>query len=243
MKGSYRQSLQLEEVVTLLLDRGAPLDRTVFHKGHKWCTPLLRAVERMDVDAGVALELILARGVQVCTEELSRLLPIAASRDASDAVRVLLHYGADPNARSEYATPTLHRLLESRPIFRRGSSKHLSGLTELLDHGADVNAVDEENTTALILASSRGQEDAVRILLQYKAEVHHRSKKYGTALQIAHHRSKDYGTALQISLHRGHKGIVRLLKEAAAQIIVRRLTEAAAQVDSTTQQTVTAQRI
>ena len=43
-------------------------------------------------------------------------------------------------------------------------------LQVILDHGADVNAANEKNETALILASQKGSEDAINALIAAKAD-------------------------------------------------------------------------
>jgi len=55
----------------------------------------------------------------------------------------------------------------------------------LLDADADINAVDDENNTALILASSTGKDAVVRFLLDLGADVNIRSNVLGTAIEAA----------------------------------------------------------
>ena len=55
----------------------------------------------------------------------------------------------------------------------------------MLDAGADISAVDGENKTALILASSRGNDDVVRLLIDLGADVNIHSKSLGTAIEAA----------------------------------------------------------
>ena len=51
--------------------------------------------------------------------------------------------------------------------------------------GADADAVDEENFTALMWASQEGHLDSVRYLLEIKADVNICSGKFGTAMHRA----------------------------------------------------------
>ena len=51
--------------------------------------------------------------------------------------------------------------------------------------GADVDAVTEENFTALMVASAEGHLDSVRYLLEIKADVNICSGKFGTAMHRA----------------------------------------------------------
>jgi ankyrin repeat protein len=55
----------------------------------------------------------------------------------------------------------------------------------LFDAGADINAVDNKNSTALILASSRRQDAVVRFLLDHGADVNTRSEDLGSAIEAA----------------------------------------------------------
>ncbi len=72
-----------------------------------------------------------------------------------DMIKMLLEYGADPNAQSKMGTP-LHRWLDNADIARL-----------LLEHGADPNSRDWDNWTPLCLC--RDVETA-RVLMEYGAD-------------------------------------------------------------------------
>jgi ankyrin repeat protein len=73
----------------------------------------------------------------------------------------------------------------------------------LVNHGADVNALDDAGTSPLIHASFRGAFDIVKKLLEHKADVTIKDSTLDTALSVAH--------------EKGFDSIIQLLKEAGAR--------------------------
>jgi ankyrin repeat protein len=72
----------------------------------------------------------------------------------------LLEFGGDPNVRDRHGrTPLHHAAAEGR------------GLEPLLEAGADPNARDKDGKTPLHYAVAHGRSDAVKLLLEYGAEV------------------------------------------------------------------------
>jgi hypothetical protein len=128
--------------------------------------------------------------------ELPTLTPMAqAVFDGTDE-------GADPNTKLFAA----YRIMEdgglsvkvSAPLFGGGSHKDgtailafaaMQGSTDivstLLDHGADVNSVDEFGQTALIFAAWSGDAESVRLLLSKHADIDTRDESGRTALAWA----------------------------------------------------------
>ena len=66
----------------------------------------------------------------------------------------------------------------------------------LLDQGADIEARDEDGHTALMWASQEGQFDAVRLLVERKANLHARdaSKDTGTDASNQKHKQSVVGS-------------------------------------------------
>ena len=58
-------------------------------------------------------------------------------------------------------------------------------LAELLETGADIDALDRHGQTALMLAARNGHGDAVRVLLDAGAEIDHTAKYQLSALMLA----------------------------------------------------------
>ena len=77
-------------------------------------------------------------------------------------VRLLLDIGANPTIADKYGDSCLHAAING----------HCSTKTiqEILDHGAHVNAVNQDGDTPLLLACSTAQADTVRLLLHAKAD-------------------------------------------------------------------------
>ena len=55
----------------------------------------------------------------------------------------------------------------------------------LIDHGANVNAVSSNNSTALIYAATFGQDKIVKLLLEHGADHTHKDSSGHTALDHA----------------------------------------------------------
>ncbi len=124
----------------------------------------------------------------------NELLAAAAGGDGEE-VRMLLHMGADVNARGSTAHTPLHVA-----AFR----DHSEVVNILLDHGADVDAVEENGNTPLFLAAWLGHTDVIRVLLDRGADVH-----------IQGH---DGLTALHAAAMQGQTGAAELLLEGGASV-------------------------
>ncbi len=72
-----------------------------------------------------------------------------------------------------------------------------------LNTGTEVDCVDDQGRTSLMLAAKHGQVDAVRVLLESKADVNRMATFYGW-------------TALAYAANAGHTEVVRLLLEHGA---------------------------
>jgi len=82
------------------------------------------------------------------------------------------------------------------------NSGDLNKVCDLLEAGADINALDEHGQTALMNAAHRGDVELTRLLIQRGAELNHTAKYRLTALMLA--------------VIGNHTEIVRLLVEAGA---------------------------
>jgi len=118
--------------------------------------------------------------------------------------------------------PKIERLVERGLDLKQGMDRHgKSALTMtksagvarfLIDHGADVNAVDEDGITPLMEAARHGETEVVKVLLEAGADVNVRSKIYNTS-------------ALVGATDRDHDEVADLLRAAGAKDdVVRRAT-------------------
>ncbi|MBE6462613.1 MAG: ankyrin repeat domain-containing protein [Alphaproteobacteria bacterium] len=108
---------------------------------------------------------------------------------------------------------------------------------ELIDMGADVNAKDIDNRTALMEASMIGNKEVMEVLIQNGANVNAKCSNDWTALMFASYngyeecaelliqneadvnaRNRDGGTALMLALVKGRKNVVQLLISKGADV-------------------------
>ena len=157
----------------------------------------------------------------------ARPLHYAAIHGTSDAVRILLNAGADPNARNQQgATPLVYAAWD------------LAKIRLLVDKGAQVNAAANDGTTPLMVAASTfGNTAAVSYLMEHQADVKAVGKLGGDALiraawlsdpqttelllkngADAHRTDKAGFTALQMAPNFADCERVRLLLQAGADV-------------------------
>ena len=88
---------------------------------------------------------------------------IASNFGYTDAINVLLNASADPNMTDDtYGDTCLHKAV------RQGCSSDV--LQAIIDHGVDVNATNKYNVTAFMIASHKGNTDAINVLLNAGAD-------------------------------------------------------------------------
>jgi uncharacterized protein len=115
----------------------------------------------------------------------SALFEMAAhTRDAA-MVSYLLQLGADPNSKSYEGSPALLNAIQPGLMGSYDAAPSLEITTLLLNHGADLNAIDKNWTTPLMAAAFTGDERIVKILLDHKANPNIGSRFGMTALMWA----------------------------------------------------------
>ena len=80
----------------------------------------------------------------------------------------------------------------------------VDGLRRMLDEGADVNTLDRDNQTSLMIAARSGHPDVVRLLIDRGADLDRTAKFRLTALMLA--------------VINGHESVVAALIEAGADL-------------------------
>ncbi|NXW79859.1 ASB10 protein, partial [Hirundo rustica] len=138
-------------------------------------TPLHITASRGYTDC---LRLLLLRGAAVDFAPGGKTaLHEACAAASADCVRLLLSSGADPEAVSEDGY---------RPLHLCKSSDSIECVRQLLQHGASVNSqTEEENDTALHVASRHGLTEHVQLLLHHGAELEVKNKEGQTPLNAA----------------------------------------------------------
>ncbi|NXR79946.1 ASB10 protein, partial [Pycnonotus jocosus] len=147
-------------------------------------TPLHITASRGYTDC---LRLLLLRGAAVDFAPGGKTaLHEACAAASTDCVRLLLSSGADPEAVSDDGY---------RPLHLCKGSDSIECVQQLLQHGASVNSqTEEENDTALHVASRHGLAEHVQLLLHHGADLEARNKEGQTPLNAAcaqHHQPQD----------------------------------------------------
>lgn len=204
--------------VGLLLAHGARVDAETVEKR----TPLYVAAA---LPEGVpAARLLLRAGAKVDAVSILGTTPLFPATASVEMTRLLLDHGANPNVRARTeATPImaaagaeviallLARGADARARSKTGDSPLMEAAVRgdvaaarlLLEHGAEVNAVDHRGYTPLLLAAQYDREapELVRLLLERGADLE------ATA---------EGETALSLAARRGETAVTRLLREAGA---------------------------
>lgn len=168
------------ETVRSMVARGADVNDVNDVNERNW-TLLDIAVMRGDAEL---TEFLLESGADVsryCHQDSDRTVLHSAVRSWSAAiVKMLLQAGAEIDARDRSmgaGTP----LIWAAGWFYRNTDI----LVTLLQHGADVNAKDSNDTTALTWAVAFGQYDNCKVLIEHGADVNAKNRQGVTPLFVA----------------------------------------------------------
>ena len=155
---------------------------------------------------------------------------LACTRRQQEAVKILLTAGSNPNT-STIAGTSLHAAIFG------GCSKKI--ISSLIGHGADVNAVNKKNASALFIACCKGDEDAINVLLKAGADAN--NAEVGAGNTCLHHAvsnscsketlqaiidrgarvnatNKHNDTALNYACHKGNTDAIDVLLKAGANV-------------------------
>jgi ankyrin repeat protein len=133
------------------------------------------------------IQLFLERGADVdaVDDDHSTLLHAASYHGSVEAAQLLLKRGANTNVRDAEGQTPLHRTLVE---ITDGLEDHYFDVIQLLlEHGADVDASDDDHSTSTPLhqASQYGSVKATRLLLEHGANVHLQNTNGHTPSQVA----------------------------------------------------------
>jgi len=142
-------------------------------------TPLHAALEGGHADVA---QLLLEHYVDVDVRDSDDQTPLhlAARRGFLGVSRTLVERHADINARDRFGNTPLIRTRAVWDITHE--DRGLDVLKFLLEHGADTNATDGNQSTALHVASYHGGVKTTRLILQHGANIHARNRMGQTPL-------------------------------------------------------------
>ena len=184
------------EIATLLLAHGADVNSV----GNDGCTPLhcfAKAYYGADYKLGAAL---IAQGADVDAVidrgRGSTLLSQLCEKDKhASTIRFLLEHGADPNRKNNNGAAPIHIAAEA------GCADNIK---TLLNNGAEINARDARDNTALIHAVTNINIPAVQALMARQPDLQCSNLSGGNAVALANGLDSDYygktKTALQTAL-------------------------------------------
>ena len=143
-----------------------------------------------------ALQAIIGHGTDVnaMNKQKQTALALACENGNVDDVKLLLNARADPNIADVNGNTLLHNAV------RNTISKET--LQAIIDHGADVNAVNNEGATALLLACNIEHRESVNVLMRAGANTSIVDVHGDTCLHKLLHRECDQET-LQLLLDHG----------------------------------------
>jgi len=178
-------------MLQILLDAGADPNAA----GPEGETALMTVARTGHVDAAA---LLVGRGARVDAREAWRgqtALMWAAGQGHADMVRYLISAGADVNARSAFQKWERQNTLEPRekwlpqgmltPLYFAVRQGCAACATVLIDAGAEVNFVDQEGTSLLVIAIINGEYDMASLLLARGADPNLADKTGRAALYAA----------------------------------------------------------
>lgn len=161
------------DIVTYLLENGADVN----FAGAQGVTPIMNAVGHMPIEI---IKMMLEKGAKLDAANNDKMTPLhwAAYRGNVAAIELFLEKGANINAVSENVMG-----LGGTPLHNGAKSPEVVKL--LVAKGLSVNAQNEKGFTPLMIASRGGAVEAVKTLLELKADANLKNNEGKKAHQIA----------------------------------------------------------
>ena len=186
---------------------------------------LRRAVRAQDIEA---VRNMIAKGYGVNQSQEASLACIAARRANLDMLKLLVEAGVDINTPDRRSQQSKART----PLQEAARKGWNEGVRLLLDLGADVDACEEGDVTALHIAARLGHAETVKILLRHRSDpcgskLSITSPLHETSsLEVAHmliqagamvnQRDRSKCTPLHLQAYSGNLDIIKLLLSAGA---------------------------
>lgn len=176
------------EIARVLLDSGAATDSY----GNRGRSPLHAVAEGEDhysrVNVALVAQLLLERGVDVNVPDDDDQTPLhlASYFGKVEIALVLLNAGAYANPKDAHGQTPLH-LVPQRPtpyLRDTDDSRGIGIMRLLLDHGADVNAHDNNHATPLDLALYHGRTEIASLLFKYGGKANAKIDRRRTQSQL-----------------------------------------------------------
>ncbi|TGJ86147.1 hypothetical protein E0Z10_g2618 [Xylaria hypoxylon] len=184
------------DVVQELLKRGADVNASTTNENFTEGTALQGAIESSQTEI---VQLLLESGADPNHGSGECSPPIIAAARGAEVEILDLLIKAKPKI-DVFGGPDM-----STPLINAAGFMPVSSVEQLLAAGADINLADNDGDTALIIAAARGDEDAVKCLLENGADIMQSSPR---------------GNALQAALDGGEIDCLRLLVDHASVLFV-----------------------
>lgn len=173
------------EIVQCLIEHGAEVDAEDINGE----TPLFR------VGAAASVNAIGKMINKLGTQSKGVNIPREANGARFKCIKILLEHGANPNVKPIEENTILMNLA--------ALSQYVDSTKYLIEHGADIHAVGENGTTALLCAVYGNNPKAVKLLISKGADVNIRDN--------------DGDSPLDVAIEKGYRECARILRAAGAR--------------------------
>ena len=186
----------LIDVIQMLIGHNADINA----QDNNGRTPLHRivtsvAIRPKDRDFDVA-RFLLEHGADPDAKDNDHSTPlhVASYYGSVKAAQLLLGYGANIHLQNKSGQTPLHQAVDDLQV--HVEDYYLAVIGFLLEHGAEVDALDSDNLTPLHVAAHHGSVKAAQLLLEHGASLHLQNNEGRTPVQVAETRGDDEFTEL-----------------------------------------------
>ena len=168
-------------VAALLIRAGANVNA----RGHHQWTPLHYAAISDTDDTKKVAALLIRAGADVNARDEDGETPLDHTEYRSDKIAHLIRNPQEAIALANKIDPPPAGAPSNLPIVREAALGNADSVRNLAKSGADVNAVDENGDTAVVVASANGHKEAVTALIELGANINQSDGKGETAIAAA----------------------------------------------------------